>query len=361
MAIWAGWVQVAAADWSINLPAPKSDVAARIYDLHSLILLICLGIFVVVFGVMFYALFQHRKSVGHQARQFHESATVEVIWTVIPFLILVGMAWPATRVILEQKDTANPDLTIKITGYQWKWEYDYLQDGVKFMSVSTTPIDQIANRTAKGANYLREVDEPMVVPAGKKVRVLLTSHDVIHAWWVPELGVKQDAIPGFIRDTWFRASEPGTYRGQCAELCGRGHAFMPIVVEVKNPADYHVWLASKQAGKTAAVAVAGKSFSPAGLKARGEKIFTANCAVCHKANGKGLPGVFPALAGSKIANGPATAHIDRVLHGKDGTAMAAFADQLDDTDIAAVITYERSAWGNRGTPVSPADVKARRK
>jgi cytochrome c oxidase subunit II len=363
IASWTGWVQSATADWAIDLPTPKSDVAARIYDLHILILLICLGIFVVVFSAMFYALFRHRKSAGHQARQFHESASVEVIWTLVPLLILVGMAWPATRVILEQKDTANPDLTIKITGYQWKWEYDYLQDGVKFMSVSTTPPDQIANQAAKGAHYLLEVDEPMVVPAGEKVRLLLTSHDVIHAWWVPALGVKQDAIPGFIRDTWFRASEPGTYRGQCAELCGRGHAFMPIVVEAKNPADYQIWLAAKQADNQArtVAAAAGKSYSPAELKARGEKVYAAHCAVCHQANGQGLADVFPALAGSKLVNGPAATHIDLVMHGKNGTAMTAFAAQLDDLELAAVITYERSAWGNRGTPVQPADVKARRK
>jgi cytochrome c oxidase subunit 2 len=360
-ACWAGWIQPVRADWALNLPAPKSDIAARIYDIHTLILLICLGIFVVVFGAMFYALFKHRKSVGHQARHFHENTSVEVLWTVIPFVILVGMAWPATRAVLDQKDTANPDLTIKVTGYQWKWEYDYLQDGVKFMSVSTTPPEQIANKAAKGGHYLLEVDEPMVVPVGKKVRVLLTSHDVIHAWWVSELGVKQDAIPGFIRDTWFRANEPGTYRGQCAELCGRGHAFMPIVVEVKSEADYHAWLAAKQAAKAAAAAGAGKTFSPEELKARGEKLYAANCAACHQGDGKGLPGMFPALAGSKIANGPAAAHIDIVLNGRDGTAMAAFKDQLGDVDLAALITWERTAWGNQGTPVQPADVKARRK
>ncbi|MDD5387723.1 MAG: cytochrome c oxidase subunit II [Gallionellaceae bacterium] len=365
MACWLGWIQPAAADWALNLPAPKSDIAARIYDIHTLILLVCLGIFVVVFGAMFYALFKHRKSVGHEAHHFHEHTTVEVIWTVIPLLILVGMAWPATRAVLDQKDTTNPDLTIKVTGYQWKWEYDYLQDGVKFISASSTPADQIANKVAKGAHYLLEVDEPMVVPVGKKVRILLTSHDVIHAWWVSELGVKQDAIPGFIRDTWFRANEIGTYRGQCAELCGRGHAFMPIVVEVKSEADYQTWLAAKQAGKqakaVAAVAAVSKTYSAEELKASGEKIYAANCAACHQADGKGLPGVFPALAGSKVANGPAAAHIDRVLHGKDGTAMSAFQDQLDDADLAAVITWERTAWGNKGSPVQPADVKAQRK
>jgi cytochrome c oxidase subunit 2 len=360
LAVWAG---AARADWAVNLPTPKSDVAARIYDLHSLILLICVAIFVVVFGAMFYALFRHRRSAGHEARQFHENTAVEVVWTLIPFVILIGMAWPATRVILNQKDTANPDLTIEITGYQWKWQYDYLQDGIKFMSVSTTPLDQIENRAPKGVNYLREVDQPMVVPAGRKVRVLLTSRDVIHSWWVPELGVKQDAIPGFIRDAWFRASEPGVYRGQCAELCGRGHAFMPIVVVAKTPAEFDQWLVERKAAAEAAKhAPAGAlALGPEELKARGEKVFGDNCAVCHQANGQGVPGIFPALAGSRIANGPAAAHIDRVLHGKPGTAMQAFAEQLGDADIAAVITYERGSWGNHGEPVLPADVKARRK
>jgi cytochrome c oxidase subunit II len=349
------------ADWAFNLPAPQSDIAARIYDLHTLILLICLGIFVVVFGAMFYALYRHRRGVGHQARHFHENATVEVIWTVIPFCILVAMAVPATRVILNQKDTDNPELTVKITGYQWKWEYDYLQDGVKFMSVSTTPPEQIANTAAKGENYLREVDEPLVVPVGKKVRVLVTAHDVIHSWWVPELGVKQDAIPGFIRDAWFRATTPGTYRGQCAELCGRGHGFMPIVVEVKSAADYATWLAGRKAEAAHAAAAAQQPQSTAELRARGEKVYAANCAVCHQATGQGVPGMFPALAGSSIVNGPPSAHIERVMHGKLGTAMPAFKDQLDDTAIAAVIDYERAAWGNHGQPVRVADVAALRK
>lgn len=353
--------QLAQADWQLNLRAPKSDIAARIYDIHTLILLVCLGIFVVVFGAMFYALFKHRKAAGHQARHFHENTTVEVIWTVIPFLILIGMAWPATKAVLDQKDTANPDLTVKVTGYQWKWEYDYLQDGVKFMSVLATPRDQIENKAAKGKNYLLEVDEPLVVPVGKKVRVLLTSHDVIHAWWVPELGVKQDAIPGFIRDTWFRATEPGTYRGQCAELCGKDHGFMPIVVEVKSEADYQAWLAGRKEKMASAAADSGKSFTPEELKARGEKLYAANCAACHQADGKGIPGAFPGLAGSKVATGDAAAHIDIVLNGKEGTAMAAFKDQLNDADIAAVLTYERTAWGNAATAVQPADVKARRK
>jgi len=353
--------QVARADWQMNLLAPKSDIAARIYDIHTTILLVCLGIFVVVFGAMFYALFKHRKSAGHQARHFHENTTVEVIWTVIPFLILVGMAWPATKAVLDQKDTANPDLTVKVTGNQWKWEYDYLQDGVKFISVLATPRDQIENKAAKGAHYLLEVDEPMVVPVGKKVRVLLTSHDVIHSWWVPELGVKQDAIPGFIRDTWFRAREPGTYRGQCAELCGKDHGFMPIVVEVRSEADYRTWLAAKKDKLAAASANAGKTFSLDELKARGEKLFAANCAACHQADGKGIPGSFPALVGSKVATGDPGVHIDTVLNGRPGTAMTAYKDQLNDADLAAVITWERTAWGNHASVVQPSDVKTRRK
>ena len=360
----AAWLLVlswpARAEYQLNLPKPESSVAQAAYDLHILVLWVCLGIFVVVFGAMFYALFKHRKSLGHEAHPFHESTTVEVIWTVIPFLILIGIAWPATQAVLAQKDTSNPDLSIKVTGYQWRWEYDYLQERVKFMSVLATPREQINNQATKGEHYLLEVDEPMVVPVGKKVRLLLTGADVIHAWWVPTLGVKQDAIPGFIRDTWFRADKVGTYRGQCAELCGKDHAFMPIVVEVKSEADYRAWLAGKQAGASAALADAGKTFGADELKAKGEKIYAANCAACHQPDGKGLPGVFPALAGSKVAAGAAKAHMEVVLHGRPGTAMAAYQDQLDDVDLAAVITYERESWGNAGGPVQPADVKALR-
>jgi cytochrome c oxidase subunit 2 len=360
----AAWLFVlswpARAEYRLNLPKPESSVAQTAYDLHIIVLWICLAIFVVVFGAMFYAMFKHRKSLGHAAHPFHESTTVEVIWTVIPFLILIGIAWPATKAVLAQKDTSNPDISIKVTGHQWKWEYDYLQEGVKFMSVLATPRQQINNQAAKGEHYLLEVDEPMVVPVGKKVRLLLTGADVIHAWWVPSLGVKQDAIPGFIRDTWFRADKVGTYRGQCAELCGKDHAFMPIVVEVKSEADYQAWLAARQAVAKAAQADVGKTFSGDELMAKGEKIYAANCAACHQPDGKGLPGVFPPLAGSKVATGLAKEHMAVVLHGRPGTAMAAYQDQLNDVDLAAVITYERQSWGNAGGPVQPADVKALR-
>ncbi|NWG85980.1 MAG: cytochrome c oxidase subunit II [Hydrogenophilaceae bacterium] len=358
----AGLAFPAWAEYQINFPPPKSVLAHEINDLHILIMWVCVAIFVVVFGAMFYAIWKHRKSVGHKAEQFHESTTVEIIWTTIPFLILIGMAWPATKLILEQKDTSNPDVTIKVTGYQWKWEYDYLQDGVKFMSVLATPREQIENKAPKGANYLLEVDEPMVVPVGKKVRLLLTANDVIHAWWVPALGVKQDTIPGFIRDAWFTATEPGTYRGQCAELCGKDHGFMPIVVEVKSEADYQAWLADKKTKAQAAAADAGKVFTQEELMARGANVYNANCASCHMPDGKGLPGVFPAITGSKIATGAKEGHINMVLLGKPGTAMPGFGPQLNDADIAAVVTYQRNGLGNStGDLVQPAEVKALRK
>lgn len=234
------------ASYELNLRAPKSELAREVYDLHTLILLVCLGIFIVVFGAMFYSLFKHRKSVGHKAEHFHENTTVEVIWTIIPFAILIGMAWPATKVVLQMKDTSNPDMTVKVTGYQWKWNYEYLGEGVSFFSNLATPRQQIENKEDKGEHYLLEVDEPLVVPVGKKVRVLLTAGDVIHSWWVPELSVKQDAIPGFIRDSWFKAETTGTFRGQCVELCGKDHAFMPVVVKVVTEDEYRTWLAAKK-------------------------------------------------------------------------------------------------------------------
>jgi len=347
------------ADYQLNLPLPKSGIAREIYDLHTLILVVCAVIFVVVFGAMFYALLKHRKSLGHAAHNFHENTLVEVIWTLIPFAILVGMAWPATRLIIAQKWTADPDLTIKVTGYQWKWNYEYLGEGVKFMSSLATPQDQIEGRAEKGEHYLREVDQPLVVPVGRKVRILATSMDVIHSWWVPELGVKQDAIPGFIRDTWFKADTPGIYRGQCAELCGRGHAYMPIVVEVKNESDYAAWLNDRKQKLAAAGADLGKTFSKPELMARGEQVFTANCAACHGPEGKGVPGAFPALDGSKVVNGPVKDHLHRVMFGKEGTAMAAFGKQLSAADIAAVVTFERNSWSNRTNDViQPAAVVA---
>jgi cytochrome c oxidase subunit 2 len=351
--------QPALADYAYNLQAPASAVAHDVFQLHNLIMLVCLGIFVVVFGTMFYALLKHRKSVGHKAAHFHENTTVEIIWTVIPFVILMGMAYPAAKVVIDMKDTSSPDMTVKITGYQWKWGYDYLNDGISFYSTLSTPRDQIEGSAAKGEHYLLEVDEPMVVPVGKRVRLLITANDVIHSWWVPTLGAKQDAIPGFIRDSWFTADRVGTYRGQCVELCGKDHGFMPIVVEVVSEADYRAWVAKKKGTAQTAAAANAKSFKLAELVARGEEVYQANCAACHQADGKGLPGAFPSISGSPVATGPIADHVNVVLNGRPGTAMAAFAGQLSDADIAAVVTYQRNAWDNKmGDLAQPADIAA---
>jgi cytochrome c oxidase subunit 2 len=338
---------------------PVTEVAHRQIDLHNYILLVCVVIFVGVFGVMFYSIFKHRKSVGHQAAQFHEHTLVEVIWTVIPFLILLFMAYPATKAILLYKDTSAPELTVKVTGYQWKWGYDYLQDGFGFYSNLATPFAQIDNREPKGQNYLLEVDNPLVVPVDTKVRVLITADDVLHAWWVPAFGVKQDAIPGFVRDSWFRAGKVGIYRGQCAELCGKEHGFMPVVVEVKSKQDYAAWVAAQKQKATAAVDDPNKAWTMADLMARGAQVYSANCAACHQATGQGVPPAFPPLAGSKVVQGAKEAQILLVLNGKQGTAMAPFK-QLSDTDIAAVVTYTRNSWGNKADEAQPAEIKTAR-
>ena len=344
-----------------NLQEPQSVIARQIYDLHTLIMWIIVGIFVVVFGAMTWAIIKHRKAAGHEAEQFHENTTVEIVWTVIPFLILIGMAYPATKTVLAMKDTSSPDITIKATGYQWKWGYDYLQEGISFYSALSTPRAQIEGAAPKGTHYLLEVDNPVVVPVGKKVRIITTANDVIHAWWVPALGIKQDAIPGFVRDTWFKADNPGTYRGQCAELCGKDHGFMPIVVEAVTPEKYAAWVADQKKRMAATAVDPGKQWTLEELKAHGAKVYAANCVACHQATGMGLPKVFPALSGSKIVNGPKEAQILQVLNGKPGTAMAPFK-HLPDADIAAVVTYTRNNWANKvGDAVTPAEVKALRK
>ena len=344
-----------------NLPTPQSEVAQEIFNLHILIMWVCVGIFIVVFGAMFYSIWKHRKSVGHKAAHFHENTTVEVIWIVIPFIILTAMAIPSTKAVLNMRDASNPDMTIKVTGYQWKWEYDYRTEGIKFLSTLSTPRDQIDGSAKKGDNYLLEVDNAMVVPVGKKVRLLLTANDVIHAWWVPAFGIKQDAIPGYIKDAWFVAKTPGTFRGQCAELCGKDHGFMPIVVEVKSQEDYAKWVAEQKTKSAAVTMDPNKTYSADELKVQGEKVYAANCAACHGANGAGIPGTFPAMAGSVIATGPRDAHLAIVMNGKSNTAMASFK-HLNDVDLAAVITYERNSFGNKtGDLVQPADIKALRK
>jgi cytochrome c oxidase subunit 2 len=352
-----------AANW--NLQPAVTPIAAQIHSLHEYVMAVVVVIFVGVFGAMFWSVYAHRKSKGHQAAQFHENTTVEVLWTVIPLLVLVVIAWPVTRTVVAQKDTANPDITIKATGYQWKWGYDYLKgegEGIGFFSMLATPREQIENRAAKGEYYLLEVDNPLVVPVGKKVRILTTAADVIHSWWVPAFGVKQDAMPGMIRDTWFKAEKTGIYRGQCAELCGKDHGFMPTVVRVVTAEEYTAWVAEQKKMFAAAAEDPNKTWSLGELKARGAKLYASTCAACHQPTGKGLPPTFPALDGSKVVNGPKGDHILLVLNGKPNTAMAAFGKQLSDTDIAAVITYERNSWSNKtGEAVQPSEVKALRK
>jgi cytochrome c oxidase subunit 2 len=349
----------AQAEYGLNLKAPVTEIAGQIYDLHMLIVWICLGIFVVVFGIMFYSLYKHRKSVGHKAAQFHEHHTLEIIWTIIPALILLAIAFPATKTIFAMKDTTAADMTVKVTGYQWKWEYDYLDKDVKFISNLSTTQDQINNKAEKGENYLLEVDNPMVVPVGKKVRVILTASDVIHAWWVPEFGVKQDAIPGFIKETWFRAEKEGIYRGQCAELCGKAHGYMPIVVEVVAEDKYNEWLESKKAAAAAANAGTDKEWTKDDLVANGKAVYEKNCAVCHQASGAGLPPAFPAITGGKVTTGPIADQLALILNGKN--VMPAWKALLNDVEIASVIAYERNALGNSvGDFVQPAQVKAAR-
>ena len=352
-------VAAAAREW--NLQTPVTEIARQQYELHTFIFWICVVIFVGVFGVMFYSLFRHRKSVGHQAEPFHENTVVEIVWTVIPFLILLFMAWPATKTILAMKDTTASELTIKVTGYQWKWNYDYLQEGFGYYSNLSTPLAQIENREPKGEHYLLEVDHPMVVPVDTKVRVLITAGDVLHAWWVPAFGVKQDAIPGFVRDTWFRAERTGDFYGQCAELCGKEHAFMPIHVRVLSAADYSDWVAAKQKEMQAKADDPSKVWTLADLKARGEKVYAAHCAACHQASGKGAGTIKP-LDGSPVVLDADKIHqITTVLQGVNNGAMPSWR-QLSDTELAAVITFTKNNWGNHtGQIVQPAEVAAARK
>ena len=364
LTFYSGMGMAAADPYQLNFQEPQSSIAKETYDQHIVAMWVCVGIFVVVFGAMLYSLIYHRKSVGYKAANFHHSTTVEIIWTIIPFFILIGMAYPATKTIIAMKDTSSPDITVKVTGYQWQWGYDYLVgegSGISFISRTSTPLSQIYNKEAKGEHYLLEVDNPLVVPVGKKVRLLITANDVLHAWWVPAFAVKQDAIPGFIRDAWFTADKVGTYRGSCVELCGKDHAFMPIVVEVMEPEKYAQWVVAQKAKSAEMTVDVNKVFTMDELKAEGEKVYAGNCVACHQANGKGIPGAFAALDGSNIANGPIEEHIGMVLNGKVNTAMAAYK-HLSDVDVAAVVTYERNAWGNtKGDLIQPSEINRFRK
>src|SRR6201991_2683568 len=341
----------------INFQPPVTKIAAELYHLHTFMLILCTVIFVAVFGVMFYSMFAHRKSKGHKAAHFHESTTVEIIWTIVPFIIVVLMALPATKTVVAMKDTSNADLTVKVTGYQWKWGYDYVKgpgEGISFLSTLTTPRAETDGRQPITDTYLQEVDNPLVVPVNKKVRIITTANDVVHSWYVPAFGVKQDAIPGFVRDTWFKAEKTGTYRGFCTELCGKEHAFMPVVVQVLSDDDYAKWVDTEKKKMAAGADDPNRTYTLAELTERGAKVYAANCAVCHQPTGKGA-GQFPALDGSKIANGPIAQHVSIVLKGKG--AMPSWAPTLNDVEIASVITFERNSWGNHtGDVLQPKQV-----
>ncbi|MDA0117684.1 cytochrome c oxidase subunit II [Vibrio sp. T11.5] len=362
--LFVGFVaSVNAEENALNMTKGVTGISNEVYDLHMLIFYICCAIAVVVFGAMFYSMYYHRKSKGVVAANFHESTKVEVIWTVIPIIILILMAIPATRTLVAMEDTSQSDLTIKITGSQWKWHYSYFGEDVEYFSLLATSQKAIDGIEDKGAHYLLEVDNPLVLPINRKVRFLLTSDDVIHSWWVPDFAVKKDTIPGFINEAWTRIDEPGVYRGQCAELCGRAHGFMPVVVHAMEEEKYDAWLLAKKAeieqAKQEAAASLTASLSQEELMTIGEKVYVDRCAVCHQVSGAGIPGAFPAITGSKIATGDVDKHIDIVVNGRSGTAMQAFANQLSDKEIAAVVTYQRNGLGNStGELVQASDVNA---
>ncbi len=345
------------AEYGLNMVKGVTSVSQDIYSLHMLIFWVCVAIGVVVFGAMFYSIIKFRKSQGAKAANFHDSTTVELIWTGIPILILIAMAIPASKVLIDIEVLEKADMTIKITGHQWKWQYDYPEEGIGFVSNLAQSSKDAIYSNEHPENYLLEVDKPLVLPVDTKIRFLITSNDVIHNWWVPMLAVKQDANPGFINDAWAEISEEGTYRGQCAELCGKDHGFMPIVVEAVSKDAYAAWVADQKAAQKAAAASATQTWTEADLMASGESIYNANCAGCHQKDGSGIPGVFPAMKGSSITNGAAADHLDIVINGKGG--MPAFK-MLGDSDLAAVITYERRAFGNNGSVVQPSDVTSAR-
>ena len=350
-----------------NMTSGVTPISHQIYTLHMLIFYVCVVIGVIVFSVMIYSLIEHRKSKGVKPADFHSSLSIELLWAIIPFILLILMAIPATNVLIQMDDTSKSEVNIKVTGYQWKWQYEYLDYGIKFFSNLSTPPEQMEGKAPKSRWYLLEVDRPLVVPVHKKIRFLVTSNDVIHSWWVPALGIKRDAIPGFIYEAWATIDTPGLYRGQCAELCGVNHGFMPIVVDARTQEDFDQWRAANAPSNLPAAPA--QPMTQDALMSEGQQLYNTTCSVCHKPDGGGMPPAFPALRGSKIATGPVAGHIDIVVHGKPGTAMQAFGPQLTDEQIAAIITYERNSWGNgdktkygnqAGGLVQPADIaKAR--
>ncbi len=346
------------AAYQLNMTESVTPLGRELYSLHMLVFWVCVAIGVAVFAVMGWSIFYHRKSKGAQAANFHESTTVEIIWTVVPLVILIGIAIPATGTLLDLEDAkTDSDINLQVTGLQWKWKYTYVDEDVAFISSLAQSSRDVIKDPIGHENYLLEVDEPVVLPINKKIRFLFHSNDVIHSWWVPDLAVKQDAIPGFINDSWAVIEKPGIYRGQCTELCGKDHGFMPIVVNAVTQDEYELWLTGKKADALAVLEAAKQTMSMEDLVARGKTIYQANCSACHGASGAGIPGVFPAMTGSSIVLGDIADHVNIVVNGKAGTAMAAFKGQLSDVDIAAVVTYERNSLGNNvGDLVQPSDI-----
>lgn len=357
-------VFAAAADtWQLNMYRGVTPLSKDMYDLHMVAMVVCAIIGIVVFGVMVYSLIHHRKSKGYIPATFHDNQRLEIIWSIIPFLILVGLAIPATQVLIRMDDTSQSEVTIKVVGYQWRWQYEYLDQGISFFSTLSTPYEQIQNKEAKNEWYLLEVDKPLVVPVNKKIRFLVTSNDVIHSWWVPELGIKRDAIPGFMYEAWATIEKPGTYRGQCAELCGINHGFMPIVVQAVSDEEFQRWVSTqKQDERTAdnvlTQVATQKALTRDELMTLGKKQYETVCSACHQANGTGIPPMYPPLKGSSVAVGhPISRHLEIILNGIPGSAMQAYKDQLSDEEVAAIATYERNAWGNNtDDEIQPAEV-----
>ena len=352
------FVSAADAEYALNMTEGVTPISRDLYSLHMIVFWICVVIGVVVFAAMIWSIIFHRKSRGAVAANFHESTTVEIIWTVVPLLILISIAVPATSTLLDLEDTRNADISLQVTGIQWKWKYTYIDEDVEFISsLAQSSRDRVKDPSGH-ENYLLEVDQPIVLPINKKVRFLFNSDDVIHAWWVPELAVKQDVIPGFINDSWAYIEKPGTYRGQCAELCGKDHGFMPIVVEAVTQSEYQQWIKDKRTEAAAIADSANREWSLQDLLTQGESVYKANCAACHGPTGAGIPGVFPAITNNPVVMGASTEHVNVVMNGKTGTAMAAFKSQLSDVDLAAVITFERNSFGNNvGDMIQPSAIK----
>jgi cytochrome c oxidase subunit 2 len=348
------------ADWfALNMTRGVTDISNEVFELHMLIFWICVAIGVVVFGVMFYSMYAHTKKKNPVAASFHENHKVEIAWTIIPFLILIAMAIPASKTLVKIYDDEAGDLNIQVTGYQWKWQYNYLEDDVSFFSNLSTDMDEINNLVPKGENYLQEVDEMVVIPVGKKVRFLITANDVIHSWWMPAFAIKQDAIPGFVNTAWTKVDKPGIYRGKCTELCGKNHGFMPIVVKVVEQSEYDEWVFGKRQAAMKMAELTTKDWTAEELVARGESVYAVNCVACHQTNGQGIPGIFPALAGSDIVLNDKERNIEILMEGVQGAAMNSFS-YLSEVELAAVITYTRQSWGNEnngdGEIVIPKDI-----